>query len=275
MRDFLREVDTIPATIVVAIAYVTLAVVTGMMGPPEEFVAKTTTYGTLWPAAVAAGEPWRLLAYAFLHGNPVHLLMNFASLWSLGPALERSLGSVRFAVLYVVASVGGGLAVCLVNHPEQRVVGGSGALFGMLGAAVAMNMRGGRHLFAFLDFEGPRRLLATIAVWLVLGALLPFISNTGHVGGLVAGFLVTFLWLRPGAPSAARTHWRLATTALFAGMLFWSLVPATRVDWLWTQGTNCATADPARSAQLLRAAELADPRTYAWLRQEARKRRPR
>lgn len=255
MREFWHEVDEIPVTIVVAIAYVTLAVVTGMLGPPEEFADKLTTYGTLWPHAVTAGEPWRLLAYAFLHGNVVHLLMNFASLWSLGPSLERSLGSVRFAVLYVVASLGGGLAVCLVNDPRQSVVGGSGALFGMLGAAVALNMRSGRHLFAFLDFEGPRRLVSTIVFYLVLGAFLPFISNTGHAGGLIGGFLVTFLWLRPGAPSAARTHWRLATAALFAAAAFWSMVPVTRWDWLEVQARS--SADPAQRAALLHARDLA------------------
>jgi membrane associated rhomboid family serine protease len=255
MNNALREVEDIPVTLVVAIAYGTLAVVTGMMGPADEFTKRLVTYGMMWPAAVAGGEPWRLLTHAFLHGSIVHLLVNLASLWSIGPALERSLGSVRFAALYVVASVGGGLAVCLFNHPGQAVVGGSGALFGMLGAAVVMNMRAGRHLFAFLDFEGPRRLLGMIAVNFAIGFLLPFISNTAHAGGLIAGFVVTFLWLRPGEPSTLRTHWRLATAALFAAAIFWSMMPVTRFDWLALQAQR--TGDPVAREALLHARDLA------------------
>lgn len=232
MKNLLQAADEIPVTLVVAIAYATLAVVTGMLGPDEEFAARLATYGWLTPGLVASGEPWRLVGYAFLHGGILHLLLNMASLWSLGPALERSLGSARFAGLYLLSALGGGLAVCLVYAPSQPVVGGSGALFGMMGAAVAMNMRAGRHLLAFLDFEGPRRLLGWIALNLAMGVAVPIVSNTGHVGGLLAGFVGTFLWLRPGEPSPARRRWRLATTALFAGLLFGSLLPVTRHDWL-------------------------------------------
>lgn len=253
MKDFLREVDDIPVTLVVAIAYGTLAVVTDMFGPGEEFGRRLFAFGMLTPGLVAAGEPWRLLAHAFLHGGPVHLVFNMMMLWNLGPALERSLGSVRFLGLYLVSALGGGLAVCLCYDPRQPVIGGSGALFGMMGAAVAMNMRSGRHAFAFLDFEGPRRLLGTIVANLVLGFLIPFVSNTAHVGGLVAGFVVTLLWLRPGdARTPALRRWRLATAALFASVLGWSLMPVTRVDWLYRQAE--ATADPAQREALLRAA---------------------
>lgn len=257
MKDVLREVDDIPVTLVVAIAYGTLAVVTQMFGPAEQFGQQLHTFGWLTPGLAAAGEPWRLLTHAFLHGGPVHLVFNMLMLWNLGPALERSLGSVRFLCLYLLAALGGGLAVCLWYDPRQQVIGGSGALFGMMGAAVAMNMRAGRHAFAFLDFEGPRRLLGTIVANLVLGFLIPFVSNTAHVGGLIAGFLVTLLWLRPGEPSPARRRWRLATAALGASITFWSLLPVTRYDWLYRQAQ--AATDPARQDALLRATMRALP----------------
>ncbi len=256
MSSLREEIDAIPVTIVVAIAYATLAVVTGMFGDRDEFHSRIVQWGLLRPDLVAAGEPWRLLAHALLHLNLVHIAFNTMSLWALGPALERSLGSVRFAVLYAVSALGGGLAVCAVYQPWQGVAGGSGALFGMLGAAVAMNMRSGRHALAFLEFEGPRRLLATIAVYIVLGALVPVFSNTGHIGGLLAGFAVTVLWLDPPARSAALRRWRLAVTGLFAGLLFWALVPVTRVDWLVRQSQ--LAEDPARALALQRAAWRSD-----------------
>ena len=251
MKDLLREVDAVPVTIVTAIAYGTLAVVTQPFGDPREFGQLLERFGWLTPHDVIAGEPWRLLTHAYLHGGAVHLLFNLATLFAFGPALERSLGSVRFLLLYVVSALGGALAVCCTYEPNQPVVGGSGALFGMMGAAMAMNMRSGRHVLAFLDFDGPRRLLGAIAANLVLGFFFPMISNTAHVGGLLAGFLLTFLWLRPGDATLALQRWRLASLALLAGATFSSFVPATRIDWLAMQFE--ATDDPQRREALLRA----------------------
>jgi membrane associated rhomboid family serine protease len=250
-------VDAYPATIVVAIACVTLAVVTRMFGPPEEFQELLLQHGLLSPALVADGDWWRLLAAAFLHGGAVHLVFNLMMLWSLGPALEQSLGSLRFTALYVASSVFGNVAVCLLYDPRQPVLGASGAIFGLMGAAVALNMRSGRHAFAFLDFEGPRRLLGTIAINLVIGFLLPFVSNTAHVGGLLAGFAVTWLWLVPPRRQATGLRrWQFAFLALGLALLAWSAAPVTRADWL--QKAYNRELDPVREAQLREALRVAE-----------------
>jgi membrane associated rhomboid family serine protease len=252
MKTLLEHADEIPVTLLVVVAYVSLAFVTGLMQPDGELLA---AYGWLTPLLAADGEPWRLVSHAFLHGGIVHLAFNTYMLLAVGPALERSLGSVRFACLYLVAALGGGIAVCLCYDVGQPVVGGSGALFGLLGGLVALFARSGRHAFAFLAFEGPRALLSMIAANLVIGWLLPFVSNTAHIGGLVAGFGVTLLWLAPPRrPTALLWHWRAATAALFAGLLFASLVPATRYDWLWNHGVRAA--DPASRDRLQRAAVM-------------------
>ncbi|MEO6593657.1 MAG: rhomboid family intramembrane serine protease [Planctomycetota bacterium] len=262
MKDLLTHADEIPATLVIALAYVTLAFLTN---PFEPTIEKLDAFGMLSPFAVANGEAWRLVAAAFLHGGIVHLGFNTLMLMSIGPALERSLGSLRFCVLYLVAAVGGHIAVCLLYRPFGSVVGGSGALFGMMGALVAMNMRSGRHLFSFLDFEGPRRLLGLIVANLVIGFLIPFISNTAHVGGLVSGFAVTFLWLTPlRASSRSLWHWRLASAALYGSLLFASLLPVTRYEWLWNRSvpppgeveSSVPAAVLARREELRRAAAM-------------------
>lgn len=256
MSDPWRRLDEIPVTLVVVIVYVTLFVVCRPFDDPTEFRQRLADYGWLSGSRVAAGEPWRLLSYAFLHGNVLHLLFNLSTLLSVGPALERTLGSVRFLLLYVISALGGGLGTCLLYPPGDPVVGGSGALFGMLGGAIALNMRSGRHLLAFLDFEGPRRLMANVALNLAIGYFLPFISNTCHVGGLIAGFVLTFLWLAPGRPSALQWAWRLATAALLASLTFAALLPVTRHDWL--DRAREAETNPARKAALGRAQRLSD-----------------
>lgn len=252
MKGLLAHADEIPVTLLVALAYVTLAILTDPFDPTNEQLDR---YGWLMPALAAGDEPWRMLSCAFLHGGILHLAFNLMMLLQIGPALERSLGSVRFAALYLVSALGASIGVCLISYPWQPVVGGSGALFGMLGALVAMNMRSGRHLFSFLEFEGPRRLLAMIAANLVISWILPFISNTAHIAGLITGFGLTFLWLvRAREPSRLLRHWQVASAALFASLLFASLVPVTRYDWLHQQAK---AADPSLQPALRRAAVMA------------------
>lgn len=255
VRDFLQQADRMPVTLLVAIGYVTMFALTGMHGPEVQFDEVLEQYGWLTPLRAGNGEPWRLLSSAFLHGGLVHIAFNLFALVALGPAIEQSVGSVRFAVVYVVSALGGSVAVCVVNSPFQPVVGGSGALFGMAGCLLAMNMRAGRHLFSFLEFDGPRRLVGLIVLNLVIGWIFPFISNTAHVGGLLAGFLLMFLWLNPGRePSRLLLRYRAALTALFLGLLFASIVPAARFDRLW----NRAVGDPSPRGEALRRAAAMD-----------------
>lgn len=255
MNDLLRRLDEAPVTMVIGLAYGTLFVLSKPFEAPEEFGQRLNALGWLTGELVAAGAPWRLLSYAFLHGNVLHLLLNLSALVSLGFVLERALGSLRFLLLYAVASLGGGLGTCLLYDPRSPVVGGSGALFGMLGAAIALNMRNGRHLLDFLAFEGPRRLLGLTAINLAIGFFLPYISNTCHVGGLVAGFALTFLWLVPGKVTPRHRAWRLAVLALSLSTTFAVLMPVTRSDWL-LQAAGRAASEP-EAVRLLRAAAKA------------------
>ncbi|MCA8952647.1 MAG: rhomboid family intramembrane serine protease [Planctomycetes bacterium] len=255
MKDLLQQADRIPVTLVVAIAYVTMFALTNLQTPDDEIVAALAEHGWLTPQLAASGEPWRLLTYAFVHGGLLHIGFNTFALLAIGPALETALGSVRFALVYAVAALGGGIAVCVTNQPFQPVVGGSGALFGMMGALLAKNMRSGRHLFSFLEFEGPRRLVGLIVVNLVIGMVLPFISNAGHVGGLIAGFCLLFFWLDPGRePTPTLKRYRVALTALGCGLLFWSIAPAARYDTLW----NGAVGDGSAHGDAMRRAAVMD-----------------
>lgn len=59
---------------------------------------------------IVAGQYWRLITPAFLHGNLVHLAINCASLNALGGTLEGLSGRERLASVYMVAAVTGNLA---------------------------------------------------------------------------------------------------------------------------------------------------------------------
>jgi len=83
-----------------------------------------TVWGAKINAAIAAGEAWRLLTPAFLHGNALHLLTNNYALASLGPIVERISGHARFGVVYGVSAVAGTAASYVFTKAPS--VGASG-----------------------------------------------------------------------------------------------------------------------------------------------------
>ncbi len=251
MTDLRQQIDDIPVTLVILVGCITMAMLTDPFSPTSQQLRE---WGGLSPYLAANGEPWRLLSSGFLHGGLVHIAFNMSALMSLGPALERALGSLRFLLLYTVSLLGGSIVVCLSTPVDQPVVGASGALFGLLGALVAMNMAAGRHMLSFLDYEGPRRLLGMIGVYIVLGFLLPFISKEAHIGGLLAGFFVTLLFIQPPRTLTSLRPWRIAFAALLASLLFASVYPPVRFDTLWS--ASIQTTDRKHREALRRAAAM-------------------
>ncbi|MCA1729002.1 MAG: rhomboid family intramembrane serine protease, partial [Actinobacteria bacterium] len=146
--------------------------------------------GALIPALVAQGEAWRLLTSAFLHSGFTHLALNMLSLYFLGSFAEISFGRSRFLALYLISGIAGGLAFLYFGAFDAQAVGASGAIFGLLGGVFGFAIR--RGTFSTSD-PLIRQLLILTAINLFLGATIPNVSNTAHIGGLVGGLV--FGWL--------------------------------------------------------------------------------
>ncbi len=153
-------------------------------------------WGTNFAPLTAAGEWWRLATAMFLHFGLVHLLFNVWALWVIGGLVERLYGHARFAVIYAVAGVAGGLASMAWN-PLANSAGASGAIFGIIGAQLAFFMRGG-HLIPAQVLRAQRNsTLAFIAYAVVFGLVVPGIDNAAHLGGLATGFGLGWMLTRP------------------------------------------------------------------------------
>ncbi len=147
--------------------------------------------GALVPELVAQGEAWRLITSAFLHSSFVHLAMNMVSLYFLGSFAEAQFGRSRFLALYFVSGIAGGLAYLYFGSFTDPAVGASGAIFGLLGGVFGFAMRRGTF-----SLQNPiiAQLLLLTALNLFLGATIPNVSNTAHVGGLVGGLVYGWLF---------------------------------------------------------------------------------
>jgi membrane associated rhomboid family serine protease len=149
--------------------------------------------GVLFGPWVADGDWWRLFTSMFLHYGPIHLGLNMLALWWFGSAVEQVLGRGRYLLLYIVSGLAGS-AGALIFSPESASVGASGALFGILGAAVVLERQ------RTYVFGGGA--LGIIAINLVFTFAIPGISIGGHLGGLVGGAAGMFAMSRFGRSHA-------------------------------------------------------------------------
>ncbi|HKD42777.1 MAG TPA: rhomboid family intramembrane serine protease [Myxococcaceae bacterium] len=137
-------------------------------------VRQHTVPWALYGPAVQAGDWWRLLLYAFEHGNLLHILFNMSVVWTLGIPLERILGSWRFLIISLATCLGSA-AVALFFAFDQPMVGASGMILGWAGVMLPISTRAGRR---------------QLGVWLVQVAIisfLPHVSWQGHLGGFLFG----------------------------------------------------------------------------------------
>ncbi|MDA0636805.1 rhomboid family intramembrane serine protease [Nonomuraea sp. MCN248] len=175
---------------------------------------------------VALGdEYYRLITAAFVHGGMFHILFNSWALYVIGPYLERAFGHARFIALYLVSALGGSVLGLWMDDPRVLTVGASGAIFGLFGAVFVV----GRRLN--LDVRG---IAVLIAINLGITFIVPGISWTGHIGGLVTGAALAAALAY--APRDNRTVWQVAAIAGFVVLL--AVLVVVRVPLITMSGLS-------------------------------------
>ncbi|MFU8839322.1 MAG: rhomboid family intramembrane serine protease [Nitriliruptoraceae bacterium] len=233
-------VTSLDVTVTRLLGLVPLAVTAGGV----EVLRAVTDVIPLTGLGASVGEPWRLLTSGFLHANLMHVGFNGLLLWQLGHLLEPLLGRGRFLALYAAGLAGGSLGVMLVSwistvaglsgielamrvlggNPFQTTIGASGAVFGLMGAAmVVLRSRG---------INPWRTSIGTlVALNLVLTFAITAISVGGHVGGLLAGALAGKLLMVERTQAAAR---RNLVIGLAIAMLLASVALGALLVWTIT-----------------------------------------
>lgn len=148
------------------------------------------------------------VSYSFLHGDVLHLGVNLVWLAAFGSPLAGRTGNARFALFWAVTAAAAAFLFFLL-HPygHAPLVGASGAISGMMGAAARFGFRIDRHVRP-PRFAGPvmgvvealrhRTVFVFLAAWFavnfatgLLGAVPGLegqIAWEAHVGGFLAGF---------------------------------------------------------------------------------------
>lgn len=145
--------------------------------------------GALYGARFTTDEWWRLITPLFAHIGFDHLLSNMFLLLTVGRVLEGIIGSLKFAILYLLSGISGNLAVLLFD-PTSVTAGASSALYGILGfLAIHAIFKHSNYIY----FLG-KAYLGIIGFNIIYTFMVPGISIMGHLGGFLAGmFLGLFI----------------------------------------------------------------------------------
>ncbi len=167
----------------------------------------------LYGPAVAAGQWWRLLTSGFLHSGLLHLALNMAVLYILGPSLERALGKAGFLSLYLAGLMAASVGALLLS-PGALTVGASGAIFGLMGATII-----GQRSVGINPWRSG--IVGWVVINLIFTVAVPGISIGGHLGGLAGGLLAGVILFRPRLRPALAAMACFGLAAAFAVAGLW------------------------------------------------------
>jgi membrane associated rhomboid family serine protease len=220
-RDFDRELRLVTphafvtGTLVSFNILVFAATVLAGSGSWEANPELLVRWGANSTALTTDGQAWRLVSSLFLHGGFVHLMMNMWALWGIGRLTERIYGNFRFAAIYALSGIAAGLS-SIAWHSIVSSVGASGAIFGVMGACLAFFLRSRAHVSASIVRKQGLATTAFVLFNLVSGFVTDGIDNAAHVGGLLMGFGLGYLLVRPLSPDASAKQGLLGATLAVA-----------------------------------------------------------
>ena len=233
-RDYMRQPEygrrrslTVALIVVNAIVFLFKLLVSGY----SHSLFIENHYFALSVEGLTHGFVWQLLTFQFMHAGLLHLVVNCWAIYVFGRAIEETIGSKKFLILYLSSGVVGGIFQVLAAFLWPGlfggpVVGASAGAFGLVAAFAVLFPE--RELTLLLFFIIPIRLSAKMLLMLsfvlaVIGIIFSEsifggnVANAAHLGGMLAGvvFIRQFIqgrWLPWELPSRRAAPRELAST---------------------------------------------------------------
>jgi membrane associated rhomboid family serine protease len=159
-----------------------------------------------------------LFSSMFMHGGWLHIGGNMLFLFIFGDNIEKAYGHVKYVIFYLICGVVASLAHVL-SQPESIIpsLGASGAISGVMAGYLVLFPTNKVKVLLALGVILLRPIMVPALVMIGVWAVLQFINGLGaiavteqtggvaywaHIGGFVAGLVITFL-ARPFLDRAA------------------------------------------------------------------------
>lgn len=147
-----------------------------------------------WHKVYEQGEWYRMLTSMFLHSDIEHIGNNMFILAYIGYCLEKEMGSLRYGILYFGSGILAGCTSMVYNMMQNNYVisiGASGAIFGTIGAMLFLVLfRKGKTVQYSIQ-----QIVLLAFLTLYSGFANQQVDNADHVGGFLAGFVLTGILL--------------------------------------------------------------------------------
>ncbi len=186
-----QRVNTTYATFTILIINALLLALMELNGGSTN-MSVLTRFGAIVPHLVLDGQYYRLFTAMFLHIGITHFAYNSLSLYIYGSRIEKHIGIPKFIILYIVSGMVGSVASLVFS--QSNAAGASGAIFGLAGGCLAFARKTRKPLDGLHVYE----IATLIAFGIVYGLTSDNVDNAAHIGGLVAGFLLTHVFLLRG-----------------------------------------------------------------------------
>jgi membrane associated rhomboid family serine protease len=153
------------------------------------------------PVGLAGFLPWQLVTYSFLHGSPLHLVVNMLALYMFGSDIERVLGDRRYLAYYFTCVVTAAVAQLIVSAmsggPPYPTVGASGGVFGVL-LAFALYFPRRTVMLVIPPIPMPAWLFVTlygvVELYLGITGTQAGVAHFAHLGGMLGGYAMIRYW---------------------------------------------------------------------------------
>lgn len=149
-------------------------------------------YGALFPPFILEfNQYYRFITSIFIHIGIMHIYFNGYALYVFGPQIERLMGRKKYLLFFLLTGIGGNLATFFFNF-NSISAGASGSLFGLFGAFLYLIHR---HK-DMVSPQGRKSILKLLGINLLLTFAIPNISATAHIGGLLMGYFLSYVFIK-------------------------------------------------------------------------------
>ena len=191
----MEELKKAPVTVLLILANILVFTAVEFTGGSEDTMHMLQC-GAAYTPAIMQGEYYRIFTSMFLHFGPQHLGNNMLVLFVRGGRLERTVGKLKYLLIYLLGGMGGNL-LCLFLELDSAdfavSAGASGAEFAVMGAMIYAVIRGRGHI----EDLSARQVVIMAAFSLYFCFTSEGVDNAAHVGGLICGFLLAVLFYHP------------------------------------------------------------------------------
>lgn len=149
-------------------------------------------------SSIRAGQRERTVTSGFLHVDISHLFFNMFTLYFFANVVINWFGPFKFLIIYFISLIAGSLLALFFhkNEPYYSAVGASGAVTGILYAAILLHpdMQLG---IMFIPIPLPAYILGiAYLLYSIYGmkSRLGNIGHTAHFGGAIGGYATTLLF---------------------------------------------------------------------------------